>query len=457
MKKLILTLICLISIPLVLGRRFNRQNGRLRLFSDKPGLNHPITTFRKKLPKRSRGSRAARYGPPALSDKKKKNIIVFSSTGGGGHIAVADGLMHYLGDAYNVMVVNAFETVFAPVDSFGTITFGRVSAEDFYNLCLRCGWTNLAGHYSKVGESYIASKHNFLVSLVIQYFSNIKPDLIISVMPQINGALQEACHKQNIPFLVITNDLDSTTYTCGLKSPYDKNFRYCIPFDDPEIWEKFKSAKIPKELVSVTGFPLRPKFFTQKNVSKIKKKVGVPSDKPVVMVFMGGAGSQASYRYMRLLTRLNITMHIIVCLGRNERLKRNIKKIMLPDNVTISLIGFTDKIPQLMAISDVLITKPGPNSVCEALVSVLPMILDQTHGTIWWEQLNIDFMVKHGFAESLTDVNNLAKILPKYFENTIFTDSVQKKMRAFKCNKFNELIKPLVDKMIQQAAAQKAG
>lgn len=166
------------------------------------------------------------------------------------------------------------------------------------------------------------------------------------------------------------------------------------------------------------------------------------------MVFMGGAGSQASYRYVRNLARLGIPLHIIVCLGRNERLALNIKKIMLPDEVTLSIFGFTRRIADLMAISDVLITKPGPNSTCEALVSNVPMILDMTHGALFWEQLNIDFMVKHGFAEQLDDYNQLGTILPKYFENSSFTDSVKKKMRSFKYPRFNKTIGPLVDSMI---------
>ena len=85
----------------------------------------------------------------------------------------------------------------------------------------------------------------------------------------------------------------------------------------------------------------------------------------MVMVFMGGAGSLASYRYVRTLAKLAMPMHILVCLGRNMRLSRNINKILLPPEVTLTIIGFTDRIADLMSISDVLITKPGPGSVCE--------------------------------------------------------------------------------------------
>lgn len=377
----------------------------------------------------------------------KKKIVVFSSTGGGGHASVAHGLCKYLGDQYDITVLNALKTVHAPIDTLGTLTFGKVCGEDLYNFFLRCGWTNLIGHYAQGGQRYMSWRHNVLVKLTTGYFRDAKPDLIISVMPYINGALLEATSMLDIPFLVVTNDLDTSNYTVGLKEPYYKKFRYTLAFDDKELWDKIASACIPRDQVVVTGFPLRPEFFAPKNIPKLKKKFEIPPHKPVVMVFMGGAGSQASYRYVRNLARLGVPMHIIVCLGRNERLKRNISKILLPEGVTISIFGFTNQIAELMATSDVLITKPGPNSVCEGLLSRVPMILDMCQGTIYWEQLNIDFMVKHGFAEALTNYDDLARILPKYFKDRTYTDAIKKRMAGFSCTQFDQSIVSLVNSM----------
>ncbi len=410
----------------------------------------PIVKFRRKLARQAKPSVSRRKYTKA-SSSIKKNIVVFSSTGGGGHTAVSGGLCRYLGDRYNVTVLNSLKTIHSPIDTLGTITFGKVCGEDLYNFFLRCGWTNLLRHYSTAGTKYMGWRHGTLVKLTMNYFKEDKPDLVISVIPYLNGALLEACEKLNIPFLVLTNDLDTTNYTVKVHPPYYKKFCYTVPFDDEEVWDKIKALQIPKDQVVVTGFPLRPEFFTPKNVPKLKRKFKMPSGKPIVMVFMGGAGSQSSYRYVRTLARLNMPMHIIVCLGRNERLRRNISKILLPEGVTISVFGFTRRIADLMVISDVLITKCGPGSLCEALCLKVPMILDTTHGIIWWEQLNIDFMMKHRFAEQLSDYNNLEKILPKYFKDSSYTDQVKKRMNSFKYRRFDETIGPLVDQMVAMA------
>ena len=76
------------------------------------------------------------------------------------------------------------------------------------------------------------------------------------------------------------------------------------------------------------------------------------------------------------------------------------------------------------------------------------MILDQTSGTIFWEQLNIDFMVDNEFAECLHDYTKLERILPKYFVDSGFTGGVKKKMNSFNGERFNKVIVPLVDQMM---------
>jgi hypothetical protein len=76
------------------------------------------------------------------------------------------------------------------------------------------------------------------------------------------------------------------------------------------------------------------------------------------------------------------------------------------------------------------------------------MILDMTQPPIFWEQLNIDFMLKHGFAEALTNYDDLGKILPKYFKDRVYTDSVKRKMASFECHRFDRTIVTLVNSII---------
>ena len=306
-----------------------------------------------------------------------------------------------------------------------------MTGEDFYNFCLRVRWTNVAGAIVSRGGGYLNWRQGAIEKLLLDYFCDEKPDLIISVMPVINASLLTVAEKLAIPFLVITNDFDTTNYINNIKAPTYPYFKYTLPFDDSDIKEKIKPAEFKKDQIVITGFPLRPDFFKEKNLEIIRRDFEVPDEKPVIMVFMGGAGSQVIYRYVRCLAKMNKPMHILVCLGRNESIRRNINKIMLPDCVTTTVIGFTDRIADLMAVSDVIITKTGPGSMCEALESNVPMILDKQCGALWWEAMNIEFIVKLGFAESLMSFGE-CRLLCKYLDDPDYAYCIKKKMKEFK-------------------------
>ncbi len=420
----------------------------------KPIHFEPTVPFRKKqelarAANQKTPSQLAQQPPKAQKPvAPKKRILVFSCKGGGGHTSASNALVSYLFDEYEIKVDNIFEDVLHPVDTLGTLTFGKMNGVDFYNFCLRSGWNNLVGSMATIGETYYGNwRASAIEQILLDYFSAAKPDLIISVIQFVNGSILKVAEKLNIPFLIIPTDADTSNFITGICKPTYRKFRYSLPCEDQEVRAKIKPAEIPPHMVTVSGYPLRPEFFKPKDVAALKKEFNVPSDKPVVMVFMGGTGSLASYRYVRVLSRLGFPLHMIVVLGRNERLKRNINKIMLPEGVSMTLLGFTPRIADLMALSDVLITKSGGGSTFEGLESCVPMIFDQTSGTIRWEAMNVTFSVKNGLAEVITQFSDLEKILPKYLKKDDYRVSIKKKMKKFPRERFNEKIKALVEEM----------
>ncbi|HVX00209.1 MAG TPA: glycosyltransferase, partial [Candidatus Babeliaceae bacterium] len=327
-----------------------------------------------------------------------KKIIVFYSDGGGGHKSAWITLQNCLKDNYNIEGFKIFEEPLACLDPIKNLTFGYCSCEDFYNTILAGRWTNLVNQLYYFGAERIQSQKEEIETLLSDFLLQKKPDLVISVIPLLNGFLANVTKALELPFLVIPTDLDSTSFIYGLNPPYSSNFLYSIPFDDNLICDKLLPAEFPLTKTKVIGFPVRQTFFTPKNKQALKHEFHVPSDKPVVMILMGAAGSTSSYRYVRKIARMSNPMHLLVCLGRNERMRYKIEKIRLPEEISMSIIGFTPRIADLMSISDVLITKAGTVSVCEALHMHLPMILDNTTGSIIWEGLNLQFIEYYGFG-----------------------------------------------------------
>jgi processive 1,2-diacylglycerol beta-glucosyltransferase len=89
-------------------------------------------------------------------------------------------------------------------------------------------------------------------------------------------------------------------------------------------------------------------------------------------------------------------LQILVVAGSNHALKRQIEKVPVPQGKKLMVLGYTDKIPELMAIADLIVTKPGGMTVSEALIKSLPMvIISPIPGH---EEKNAQFLVNNGLA-----------------------------------------------------------
>ena len=97
----------------------------------------------------------------------------------------------------------------------------------------------------------------------------------------------------------------------------------------------------------------------------------------------------------------------------NEKFKGLIETTASSDRV--KLLEFSDKIPELMAISDFVVTKPGGLTVTESLVSNLPIvIINPIPGQ---EEENAEFLVENETAIWIKKEDNIARALKNLYRN----------------------------------------
>jgi processive 1,2-diacylglycerol beta-glucosyltransferase len=386
----------------------------------------------------------------------KKRIITFTSGGGGGHMSASRAVRSILQDNYEVVDVYLLRDVLAPLDFVRQFSFEYSSAEDLYNYFItnRYVWfTNTLCSYGK----YAMPRKNKKISKLIADFIDInRPDLIISVIPVVNSPILEVAKNKGIPLIIVPTDLDNSMFIVSLNSaPTDYDlYRYILPFPDPAIMKTVDPAGLPADRIIFGGFPIRQEFFNKKNVKKLKNEFGIPLTKPVVTVLMGAAGSSTTYDYVRALSCSKHAMHVIVCLGRNESLRKSIEKIKLPYHVTMSIIGFTDQMPDIMAMSDLLITKCGTVSVMEAVHAQVPVLLDCTARAVSWEALNVDFITKHGFGQAVTTLSKLDSLLEKYLFDREFYETCKNNLRNFEKPSFSETLPRVAEQLLRDANRQ---
>jgi hypothetical protein len=336
----------------------------------------------------------------------RRNILVFSSLGGGGHVSAWNALRGALEGEHAIKRIDPFDTLLGPIDPIRRLSGGRLSGEGFYNLCMRRGWFGVASTLaSRFGAPAMVRQAGDIERILFPYLDAEAPGFLISVIPFLNAILLHYSRTRGVPFLVLPVDLDARHYIVGFDpDAFDGvrpgGFLVALPFDDPAIRAVIAPA-IPDRFVQVLGFPVRADFQEPKNRARLRAALGLPDSAPVVMILMGAAGSTRMVGWAEAAAAAGIPLHLLLCAGRNDRLRRQLEKIRLPDLVTRTVIGYTDRISDLMAASDLLLTKPGPGTIAEAVTLGLPMLLDASGSILAWERLGIDLVRRRGFGEAV--------------------------------------------------------
>jgi processive 1,2-diacylglycerol beta-glucosyltransferase len=155
-----------------------------------------------------------------------------------------------------------------------------------------------------------------------------------------------------------------------------------------------------------------PAFALPFDKNELMKALGLDARRPVVLVMGGGMGPVPLDNVISSLELCDAPMQILAVAGRDRFLRQRLELLRGRLAVDLHLFGWTENVPELMAVSDLLITKPGGLTAAEALAAGLPMIL--THPIPGPEERHVRYLAEHGVAlhaETLNDIPRLTSHL----------------------------------------------
>jgi processive 1,2-diacylglycerol beta-glucosyltransferase len=176
---------------------------------------------------------------------------------------------------------------------------------------------------------------------------------------------------------------------------------YCVAAEETKARLVARGAR--HETVIATGIPISGRFSSKIDVKSVRKTLGLRDDLPVVLVLSGGFGMGPVAEILAELDRVRFDFQAVVVTGRNADLRRDLagQDRKHPTHV----LGFASNMHELMAISDLIITKPGGLTSSEALAMGKPLfILNPIPGQ---EAANSDFLLEHGAAGKANRVEDL--------------------------------------------------
>lgn len=133
---------------------------------------------------------------------------------------------------------------------------------------------------------------------------------------------------------------------------------------------------VPESKVVVTGIPVSSRFSQIFDKHAILEELGLAYEKTTLLFFAGGGlGLGKSEGIFEELINSEYDFQLIAVTGKNEKQKARFEKIAKDSDKNITVLGYTNKVPELMYASDFVITKPGGLTSTECLAMKKPMII----------------------------------------------------------------------------------
>ena len=220
----------------------------------------------------------------------------------------------------------------------------------------------------------------------------LKPDVVFSKGGFVSVPVIMGSKWNGIPVIIHESDM-----TPGLanKIAIPMAAKVCVTF--PETMEH-----VPKGKAEYTGAPIREELL-QGNPDLGRKLCGFQSNRPVLLIMGGSLGSQLINKAVRdsldtLLTHFQI---VHIC-GKGNRDERYADK---PGYKQFEYIG--KELPDLLALSDLAVSRAGSNAIFEFLAAQIPMLLIplSKRASRGDQLLNADSFAKRGYCHILYEEN----------------------------------------------------
>ena len=384
----------------------------------------------------------------------QKKVLIMSASTGGGHNRAARAIKEELtnksvnGITIDCEIIDSLKIVNGTMDKL--ISRGYEKSAKYTPKA----W----GGVYKLTETNLISRNEFkdnpLTSLVSRKLKKLieikKPDLIIGTHPfpmialstlkrnsisyanNESNTFTESLHKYyenlNIPPLV-TVLTDYTTHSAYIQNEID----YYIAGHE-YVKELLIEDGIDSDKIKPYGIPVEKSFLSHRDRAVVLSELNLDPNKFTVLLMGGSFGAGSIKDTLSELISIDRDFQIIVVAGRNKSLKDKLDKTITLNQDSIDkkicVLGFTDKMNDLLASVDILVSKPGGLTTTESLLKEVPMIVP--YFIPGQEEENLDFLSNCGASLRTSKKYTLSIILKVLIDNPDRIDMAKQNIRSIK-------------------------
>jgi len=238
-------------------------------------------------------------------------------------------------------------------------------------------------------------------------FERFKPDCVVCTQAYPCGlaAYYKKRRKNELSIVGVLTDYAPHSYWV-----YDNVNAYIVPSE--QTGHELIEHGVSKDRIKPFGVPISPRFCKNSDTTETLKKLRFKKAVPIILIMGGGQGLGPIKNVVNALDKVTRELQVVVVCGSNRRLYNYLRKKEKKFRKNIRVFPFVNNMDELMAVSTLIVTKPGGLTAAEALSRKLPIIIiDPLPGQ---EALNTNFLLSKelaikvsGTEELITEVEKL--------------------------------------------------
>jgi processive 1,2-diacylglycerol beta-glucosyltransferase len=296
-----------------------------------------------------------------------KKILIFTAGFGEGHNTAArnirDALEHIGPGEAKVEVLDLFDICYGKLNDW--VRKAYITA---INRTPRV-WGKI---YNVIdGTQFVESNMAMLAKMkraMTDVLADLEPDAVVSTYPIYNYVI-EAIYADGRPksFSQITVITDSITvnsiwYRCV--SDY-----FLVANDDTA--NVLRNAGVPEHQIRIFGFPVTYRFAEMPD-----NRYRDGEKKPRRILYLINSGKKEAPALVRRLCR-RTDVQLTITVGRDRTLRKEIESEILAPAHPVEILGWSNRMPELLMSHHLVITKAGGATVQEAIAARTPVIVSQ--------------------------------------------------------------------------------
>ena len=329
----------------------------------------------------------------------KPRVLIISTSAGSGHVAAGAALARAFGDDGRVA-----EVVHKDALHFSNKLFRDLYSRG-YTTMVRAAPTLLGWAYRSSDEPWKTDAVRLRIDRLnswplIKFIRKFDPHITVCTHFMPAGIISHLVETKQIRthLAVVVTDFDC--HAMWLSRAFH---RYFVAIEEAKA--HLQALGLPAHRITISGIPIDPSFGTRIDRGAARERYGLDPGRTTLLLSAGALGLGPVEQIVAQFKHLRHDVQTIVLCGRGEILQNRVRDLVRENSSRFLVLGYGERMFELMQMADLFIGKPGGMTTAEALASGLPMVVfSPIPGQ---EERNSDHLLEEGAAIKCNDLTTI--------------------------------------------------